>query len=330
MQPRTRLLGALLLLSSVLIGGTFGYMLLERSNFFDALYMTVITISTVGYEQVLPLGRIGKIWTMAVIGIGMVAAALALSSLQAMIVTGELRRVLGRRKLQTRISQLQGHVIVCGYGRMGKLVAHQLRDNQVDLVIVDNDPDRTAEADEQGLLYVLGDASEGDTLLQAGLMRARGLVATLPNDPDNVYVTLTARGYRQDMTIVARANEQTTEPKLRRAGADRIVCPQIIGAQRIVNILTRPHVVDFVDVAAKGVELEMDEYAIGEGSPFCGQSLQQAALRQRAQVIVVAIRRADGTTVFNPGGDEVIRPHDTLIMIGPAGASKRLDTLRVT
>ncbi len=296
----------------------------------DALYMTAITVSTVGFKEAFPLGSAGKIWAILVIVFGITAAALAVSSLQALIVGGELRRLMGRRKLQTRINQLNSHVIICGYGRMGRLVAREFRNRNMPLVIVDSDPTGTAQAEEDGLLYVLGDASEGEALLQAGLMRARGLVSCLPSDAANVYVTLTARGYRQDLTIVARAEQQATEPKLRRAGADRIVCPQAIGALRIANVLTRPHVVDFVDVAAKGVELEMDEYVVSDASPFRGQSLRQAALRQRAEVMVVAVKRADGTTVFSPGGDEIIQERDTLIMIGPAGASRRLDSLHVS
>jgi voltage-gated potassium channel len=218
-------------------------------------------------------------------------------------------------------------VIVCGYGRMGQLVADQLQADDRGVVIIDNNPDRLAAMEEAGLPAVGGDAAEEATLLEAGIARARCLVATLPRDSDNVFVVLTAKGLRQDLFIIARAESTTTEGKLLRAGADRVVCPQVIGAHRISSLITRPSVVDFVDVAAQGVELEIDEYKVGDDSPLAGKSLRDSALRQKVDAIVVAITRADGRTIFSPSADEVVHTGDTLILIGRLHTSGRLSQL---
>jgi voltage-gated potassium channel len=180
-----------------------------------------------------------------------------------------------------------------------------------------------------GCLYVRGDATEEAVLEQAGVERARNLVAALANDADNLFVTLTARQMRPELHIVARAENSATEPKLRRAGANRVISPQTIGAERIATILTRPHVVDFVDVADKGVELEMEEIEVRPDSIIAGKSLREADIRRVADVMVVAIRRADGSTRFSPGAEEVVRPGDTLITIGQAGAALRLARMQI-
>jgi voltage-gated potassium channel len=231
--------------------------------------------------------------------------------------------------LESRIKTLDNHVIVCGFGRMGQMVVQHLRDTKVQVVVIEVDNVRTRKLDEMGLLYLVGDATDEDVLHRAGIERARALVAVLPGDADNVFVTLTARELRSDLHIVARAEQFTAMPKLRRAGATRVISPQAIGAERIANIITRPHVVDFVEVAAKGVDLELDEFVVGQDSPLAGKSLRDADIRKAADVMVVAIKRADGSTRFSPGADVIIQPQDTLIMIGPSGASGKLEEMRV-
>lgn len=320
----TMLLGSLV---AFVVLGVLGYVVLERANLLDALFMVLITISTVGYRETVPLSPAGQIWTMLVIAIGLVLASLTFSMLVTLLVAGEVRKVLGRRKLQSKIRQLRGHVIIGGYGRMGQLIAKELTSQGLKTVVIESNPQKTSSLDEQGLLYVLGDASEEESLLGAGVERAKALVTVLPHDADNVYAVLTARGLRSDLFIIARAEQGATEAKLRRAGADKVISPHAIGARRISNILTRPHVVDFVDVAARGVELEMDEYIVAADSPICGKTLRESNLRQRVNVMVVAIKRADGSTVFNPGPNEVILESDILILIGPAGASSQLESL---
>jgi voltage-gated potassium channel len=327
MQPRNRLIVSVLVLVGVFVVGAAGFALIERVSVAQAAYLMVVTLSTVGYGDVVPHDGPGRIWTAVVIVLGVSAAALSLSSLQALIVSGEVRRLMGRRKLQDRIRQLHDHIIVCGHGRMGQLISSDLRQRGRSVVVVDADAQRTSLLEEQGLLYVLGDATEEKTLLEAGVMRAKGLVTVLPHDAENVYTALTARGLRSDLYIVARAEQVSSENRLRRAGADRVVCPQATGASMVCNVLTRPHVTDFFEVAAKGVELEVDEVLVGAGSPMCNKSLRESTLRQSAGVMVVAIKRAYGATVFSPGPDEIIGCNDTLILIGPVGSSRKLEKM---
>ncbi|MFQ6047909.1 MAG: potassium channel family protein [Phycisphaerae bacterium] len=324
MQPRNRLILSVLLLVGLFVVGSIGYALIEGVSLSRAAYLMVVTLTTVGYGDVVPQRGAGRVWTAVMIVVGVAAAMLSLSSLQAWIVSGELRRLMGRRKLLSRIQQLSDHIIVCGYGRMGQIISADLRDRGQAVVVVDHDPNQTTRIEEEDLLYVLGDASEEPTLRQAGVMRARGLVSVLPHDAENVYVTLTARGLRSDLQIVARAEQFATEAKLHRAGANRVICPPVIGARMICNMRTRPIVTVFVEVAAKGVELEREEVLVGPESAIRDKSLRESGLRQRAGVMVVAIKRADGTTIYSPGPDVVVRQQDTLILIGPAGASAKL------
>jgi len=324
MQTRTRLIASLVVLLAIFTIGLTGFVVIEGVPIGDAAYWMTATLSTVGYGDVVARTWLGHVWAMVVIVLGVIAAAMTISFLQAMIVSGELRRVLGRRKLLNRIQQLHGHIIVCGYGRMGRLIANDLKQRGRSVVAIEQDPERTSQMEEQGLLYILGDATEEETLVQAGVMRARGLVAVLPHDADNVYVTLTARGLNAGLHIVTRAEQPGSEGKLKRAGADRVVSPHVSGATLICNMLTRPNVTDFFQVAAKGVDLEVDEVVVGEESPFCDKSLRELELRQAAGVMVVAVKRSDGNTSYNPGPDEVIHCEDTLILIGPAGASAKL------
>jgi voltage-gated potassium channel len=329
MDSRRRLLLALLVLLSVFLVGTAGYVVIEGASFGDAAFMTATTLSTVGYREVFHLGTAGRIWTILIIAFGIGTVFAAFGVVTAMIVSGEVGRLMGSRKLQSQIEHLNQHVIVCGYGRMGVLVVQELRERHVPVVVIENDPARTREIEEARTLYVLGDASEESTLAQAGVMRAKGLVAVLPHDSDNVFVTLTARGLRKDLFIISRAEQAASESKLLRAGASRVISAQALGATIIANVLTRPHVVDFVDVAAKGVELEMEEYVISPSSPMRGKTLRDAQLRQRANVMVVAIKHADGRTTFNPGPESVLDVNDAIITIGQAGTSSRLESLRL-
>lgn len=324
MGARYRLVFSLVALVAVFVLGTAGYVLLSDASVGDAAYMTLITLSTVGYGEAVPTGRV---WTAVVIIVGIGVVSVAYASLLTLFVGGEIRAVLGRRRLQSKIEQLSGHTVLCGYGRMGALTATMLKQEGASVVVVENKKTMRPDLEAANLLYVIGDATEEETLQAAGLMRAGSLVAALPGDADNVYVALTARSLRPDLQIVTRAEQSTTEHKLRRAGANRVVCPQVIGAKRIVDTLLRPQVVDFFDVAARGVELEMDAYRVGPASVLCNSTLRESMLRQRTGAMVAAITRADGTSLFHPDPDETIREGDQLILIGRAGTFSRLKTL---
>lgn len=313
------------MLLAIYVVASLGYVVIEGWPAGRALYMTAIVVSTVGFGEVYQLDTFGRVWTFFVILIGVGTVGLALSSLQALVVSGDVRRFMGQRRLESEISQLSGHIIICGYGRMGETVVSELKGMRARIVVIDKVPEVIRKADEEGLLYVLGNAEDEETLLSAGLKRAKALVSVLPSDADNVYVTLTARGYRRDMTIIARAEQQSTVHKLNRAGATRVVCPEVTGAARIAHILMKPHFVDFVESVAREMELELDEYTVQPGSPAAGKTLRQAAIRQRVGGMVVAIRRADGKMLFNPEPDQLIEAQDTLLMIGQSGMSSRLE-----
>jgi len=325
MSARKRLIISLLILLTVFWIGVIGYKLIDPSlALLDAIYMVIITISTVGYKEVMQRSPGTIIWTLIIILFGVSTAMVAVSALASMFIEGEIGRIFGSRKVETRIKQLEGHVIVCGFGRMGRLLVQRLKEEKIPLVVVEKDPEARGAIEKLEQLYIIGDATEEETLERAGLAQAQSLVAVLASDADNVFVTLTARQMHKNLNIVARAEQFSSIPKLRHAGANRVMSPQAIGAERIANIITRPHIVDFVDVAAKGVDLEMDEFTVSKGSPLAGKSLREANIRQMAEVMVVAIMRSDGTTTFNPAAEEVVRPQDTLITIGPAGATQRL------
>lgn len=296
-------------------------------SFSDAAYMTVITLSTVGFREPWPLSANGRLWTIGVISFGIVTVFHALGTLVSMTVSGELRSLRERQRMDKRLEQMKGHVILCGFGRMGALVGQELVRREQPFVAIDTD--KTVEEDlrELGVHYRIGDATDDDVLLRAGLLHARALVIALPSDADNVYITLSARSFRSDITIIARAENPTTEAKLKRAGATRVICPQATGAMRIVDVLTKPTLVDFVELANKGVDLEIDEYILRDRSRLVGKTLRESHVRGATGAMVVAIKRAAGKAVVNPDPDAVLDAGDTLILVGPAGVSSMLDTI---
>jgi voltage-gated potassium channel len=293
------------------------------------MYMVAITLTTVGYREVLEPTPATVVWTMGILVFGFIAAMVFVGLLIALIVEGEVGRLIGSRQLESQIKHMQDHVIICGLGRMGTMLVKHLQGRKVPVVVVEKDPEACRQAEKLKALYIVGDATDEASLEKAGIDRARSLVAALRSDADNMFATLTARQMRPDLFIVARAEQFSAETKLRRAGANRVISPQAIGAERIANVLTRPHLVDFVEVAARGLEFEMDAVVIASDSPIAGKTLKEANIRATADVMVVAIREPDGTTRFNPGADEVLRPNDTLITIGPEGAASRLTELHI-
>lgn len=330
MTSRNRLILSIGLLLAVFGIGVIGYkILMPDMPVLDAIYMVVITMTTVGSRDAAQSGLAAEIWTILIIVFGVTVTMVVASSLATMFIEGEIGRIFGSRKLESRLRNLKNHIIVCGCGRMGRLLVQRLAERGVPLVVIEKDPTQLQLIEKLDQPYVVGDATEETSLEHAGIATAQALVAVLASDADNVFVTLTARQMKTDLNIVARAEQFSSIPKLRHAGADRVMSPQAIGAERIANIITRPHIVDFVEVADKGVDLEMDEFAVSTDSPLAGKSLRESNIRQMAEVMVVAIRRQDGKTVFNPGAEQVVQPNDTLITIGPAGATNRLAAIRI-
>ncbi|MBN2563676.1 MAG: potassium channel protein [Phycisphaerae bacterium] len=325
MPAQKKLLIAMLALVAVFLIGAGGYCFIEEDvSFGQAAYMTIITLSTVGYQHVWPLSPAGMVWTSLIIIFGILAVMVVFTHLTAMIVGGELRGVLGRRTLQNNIAKLSGHYIVCGYGRMGQLISDNLRRGGEKIVVVDKDDKQTVLAEEAGVAYVLGDATDEDVLRTAGIERASGLVSALGGDANNVFVTLTAAGMRREMPIIARAEYLDSEPKLKRAGATHVVCPDAIGALRMANLMARPAVVHLVDITSGGSEWEIDEVLVPPDSRLVGQSLRDLGLRKQVNATVVAIKDADGKTKMNPGADHVVNAGDVLVVIGPMGIASVL------
>jgi voltage-gated potassium channel len=325
----SRIAIALAILAAFIVVASVGYCWIEPAyNLADSLYMTVITITTVGYGYVHPLSAWGRLWTVFVILGGVATAAVVLSLLVGVVVEGHILDILGRRQVQKAISALSGHVIVCGYGRMGKLLADELVAAGRKVVVIEAQPERAAAAERAGLPCLIGDAQEEETLTAAAIERARVLIANLANDADNVFLTLSAKQANPSLQIIARAQEAATESMLRKAGADRVVCPEIIGASRIADVVVRPAVVDFVEMAHRGIELEMEQLNISEGSRLTGRTLEELALPRRIGAQVVAIRRADAQTVYQPTPDLKLAAGDTLVLVGRKGSSAAVQKLQ--
>ncbi len=304
-------------LLALLVLGSLGFVWLEGWTFFDALYMTVTTLATVGYGEVHPLSATGRLYNMALILAGMGVLFYIITALARAVVEGELRDALGKRKLIRKIKSLRDHYIICGFGRIGEIIARQLRERHVPLVIVENEPEHLKRLEESGLFYIAGDATREEVLQEAGIEQARGLVAVVSSDADNVYIVLTARSLRPDLYIVARAEELGSEKKLLRAGADRVESPYEMGGRKMASAILRPTVTTFMERAlTEGVDWSMEEVRVGEGSQLAGVALKDSGLRQKLDLILVAIKRADGEMLFNPTLETVIQGGDTLIALG--------------
>ncbi len=309
-----RLGGALALLLAVLVIGTVGYVILGFGTL-DAMYQTVTTVATVGFREVQRLDAAGKIFTMVLILLGVGATLYAFSVLIETLFEGRLQDLLGRRRMERTIAAMRDHVIVCGWGRVGRAIASEVATAGRELVVVDHDAGRLADCPHA---TVLGDATEDAVLAQAGLDRASAVVAAVDQDAENSFIALSARATRPDIFIVTRARSVDSEEKLRRAGADRVVNPQHIGGSRMAAFVLRPHVAEFLDVVMRehSLEFRLEEIVVGARSPVAGMTLREAHLRDRTGALVLALRDPDGQFVTNPTPDTHIEPLHVLIAIG--------------
>lgn len=330
MSPLRKLILSILALFSVALFGVGGYILLEDWSFLDALYMTVTTVSTVGFREVRPLSNLGRYFTIVLIVVGVGTMFYTFSSFMSFMVEGEMMKILGRRKVETRIKKLKDHYIVCGFGRIGSLICKELAKKPVPFLVVENKPDLRERLNQEGYLYIIGDATLDETLLEAGILKARGIVSVLPSDADNVFITLTARGLRPDLFIVARAGEEEkSEQKLLRAGADKVVSPYVIGGTRMAHAILKPAVVDFIEIATAGgnVELAMEEIIVGKNSVLEGKTIAVSGVRQSLGIIIVAVKRASGRMEFNPSPELLMEAEDKLIVLGDTNQLRRLEVL---
>lgn len=298
--------------------GVAGYMSMGWS-FLDAIYMVIITVSTVGFGEVRPVDSVGlRIHTMVLIVVGTVTLTYIVASLVQLVTEGEIQRILGHQRVKRQIDQLRDHVIVAGMGRMGLLIAAELGEAGVPFLIVERLPERLPELQAREWLFVLGDATEEEVLREAGLDRARALVTVIPNDAVNVFITLTAREMAPKVRILARAEQPSTEKKLIQAGADHVVLPAAIGASRAVTTLLNPGAIQLTELVTRntGLAFEIAEVSVEPGSPFSGRTLRDADVGRRTGAMILAVKRADGPVDFPPRSDEPLRVGDGILLLG--------------
>jgi voltage-gated potassium channel len=319
-------LGVMVLL---VLGGTLGYWLVEGWPIFDALYMTVITITTVGFLEVRPLSHAGRSFTMVLALGGVFTAFYAAAEFIRGIVSGEVREVLGRQRMQRSLAEIKNHMVVCGFGRMGRLVCQEFSNLGIPFVLVERRGELLEGFKMAHGIPLQGDATSDEVLRQAAVERARALVTAAASDADNLYITMSARFLNEKLLIVARAENEAAEKKLLRAGASRVVSPYVIGGQRVAQAVLRPNVMDFIELATRTehLELQMEEAGVEPGSRLAGSSLKDSQVRQDLGIIVVAIRKPDGRMVFNPEPSVIIEPRDVLILLGHRQQLDRLEAL---
>jgi len=308
-------IGGFLIIATMVIG-ILGYVLIERANFVDALYMTIITISTVGFSEVIPLSQGGKLFTIALIILGTGTLAYTASQFIDYVVAGELRNLFGRKKMEGKIDALEDHYILCGFGRMGRIIADLLSTNELPFVVIDPTP-RQSETAENQYLFVTGDATHESVQIKAGIMRAKGLITVVDEDVTNLYIVLTAKGLNSDLYVVSKCAQEEAHSKLIWAGADKIVSPYTIGGQSIAQSIIKPHVTDFMDMAMgnTGYNIMVEEVKIKEKCKLDGVKIKESNIRSHG-IIIVAISKKSTGFVYNPGPEELLAAGDTLISLG--------------
>lgn len=314
MNARKQLWIAVICMTFVVILGTLGFMTIEEISLFQAFWMTMITVLTVGYGDAIPVTQAGKVFALLIIPVGVGIVTYAIGVVAAMIIEGNLFHAVRRKKMDKQIAQLQNHIIVCGCGRVGLQVVHELQEKKTPFVVVDKDE---SILEKEKLLYVHGDATEDQVLHHAGISKAAGLVAIVANDAENVFITLTARGLNDAIKIVARAEKPETEDKLKRAGANKVINPSSMAGIHIAKGIANPLTVHYIDTVLYGVEQSfvIEEIAVGEGSILANKSLLESDVRNQFDVTILAILR-NGNVIHNPTGQEKLQEHDMIIVFG--------------
>jgi len=323
-----RILFAVTAVAVVIAFGAIGFYVIEGWSLLASLYVSAQTVTTVGYGDLTPATRNGRAFATGFMLVGVGVVLYALASVVQAIVQSELVANAGQRWLARKVRTLQNHFIICGAGRVGSHLVRGLLASSESFVVIERDAQRAAELTALGVLVLDRDATLEESLREAGLERARGLAACLPEDADNVYVVLTARDLNPRIHIVARAVEEQAEAKLIRAGANRVVAPTIIGGHRMAMALTKPAVDDFLgSITANKLELAFEQLEVAAGSVLGGQKLSETPIRSELDIVIVSIRRSSGEILFNPGGDSIVQAGDVLIAIGRAESLMKLGTL---
>jgi len=323
-----RILFALLAVAVAIGFGAAGFYLIEGWSLLDSLYVAAQTVTTVGYGDLTPATRNGRIFSTIFMLAGVGVVLYALTATVHAIVQSELIATFGQRRQSRKMSKLRNHFIICGAGRVGSHLVRALLGSKEPFIVIERDPQKVAELTNLGVIVLVRDATLEESLREAGVEYARGLAACLPDDADNVYVVLTARDLNPRMHIVARAAEEQAEPKLIRAGANRVVAPTIIGGHRMAMALTKPAVDDFIgSITANKLELAFEQLEVGPSSNLVGQKLSETNIRSKLDIVTVSIRRSDGQILFNPSGDAIVQSGDILIAIGHAESLMKLTAL---
>ncbi|OGC82783.1 MAG: potassium transporter TrkA [candidate division Zixibacteria bacterium RBG_16_43_9] len=319
-------LGALLI---VIVIGTLGYSLIEGWDILDSLYMSVITISTVGFQEVHQLSSTGRVFTIFFIIFGVGTTLYAVGAGAQLMLEGQIRSILGRRKMSKKIQEIKDHYIICGYGKVGQQIYSEFSSRQVACTVVEKNPEVVEKAIKDGVLVIQGDSTLDSVLEEAGIKRAKGLISAVASEADNVVISLSARELNPEIVIVARAETEESEKKLLRAGANRAISPHTLGGTRMALAALRPHLVDFMQVAtsAQGMEMRIEELEVKEGSTISNSTLKDCELRLKVGVIVLGIHKKSGQMLFTPPPDAKMEPGDTLIAIGKREDLEKLEKL---
>ena len=314
---------------AMLVGGTLGFIFIEGYPPFDAFYMTLITITTVGYAEVHPLSHAGRVFNSFLIFFGVTTLLLAIGGMTQAVIELELNQYFGKRRNKKMIDQLHDHYIVCGFGRVGRGAAIELQRAGVSFVVVDNNEDRVEGAMKSGMLAALSDATSDETLREAGILRAKGLIATLQTDADNLFLILSAKALNQSLLVAARISSEESERKMRLAGADYVFAPYDMTGNRMAQVMLKPHVFQFIDFTTKNIGLDVliEQVRVPPSSEVASKTLQQMQLRRELGVIVLAIRKSDGRMLFNPPAEAEIEGGDYLIAMGESGDLRRLEQI---
>jgi voltage-gated potassium channel len=325
----SRLILAIATLVALVFIGMAGFHYFEGWAWFDGFYMTLTTMSTVGYTEIHPLSHTGRIFNSFLIVGSVITAGFTIATFSQALLEFEFGKLFGRRRMESELAKLSNHYIICGAGRVGRTVARELRDRGEHCVIIEKDPARAVWAEQQKIPVIIGNASSEEVLSKAKIDRALGFVAAANSDAENLYIILTARGFRSDLRIIARASEEAATSKLMRAGATQVISPYSFVGRRIAQLFLRPNVLDFIDTAfgTERLDIEIGEVRIPEQSVLVGKKLADSIIRQQAGVIVLAVKNAEGKLSFNPAEDSVICADDCLIVIGGDDRLKKLEAL---
>jgi voltage-gated potassium channel len=327
LKLQQRLWAAFLMAAAVIVLGTLGYWLILGWSFSDALFMTLTTITTVGYGEVRRLDAAGRAITIALILFGVGTALYTFTMIAQFVVEGEVRNLFRRNRMEREAARLSGHVIICGYGRMGKIVTEELRQRRFPLIVIEQEADKAQEILDLGGLAFQGDATSDEVLRKAGIERARAIVCVVESDAENLYISLSARELNPKIFILSRCNDEAAAEKLRRAGADKVIFPYRLGARQMAEFITRPALMEFLEMALgkANLQLAMHEMTVPEGSFLDGATLASSGLRKNYNVIVVGVRRSrQPDMVFNPGTEFSLAARDVLLLMGEPDKMDRL------